>query len=386
MLTRNNFIVIYCTIVSFAILYEQQPLLPLFAELWDRSASDVALLTTVTMVPLALAPLIYGYMIERFSARHMLLVSFTLLLLTQAFLSVASGYTIFLLLRVIEGLVLPAIFTALMTYSSAMGAHENIRQNIGMYIASTIVGGYCGRTITGVITSWFGWNVAFGFWSFMAFIAIISLTKLGSDPRNSLVKVSLQDIRLLIQKPLNQKGLLISFLLFFVFAAMLNFLPFRMLEIDPLLDTAAISMVYSGYLVGVFISLYSIRLVNSLGNERNALLVGASVYFVGTLSFIFNEISSLYFIMFVFAAGMFTLHSVLSSYLNHLEPTRKGMINGLYVSAYYSGGALGSFLPGLVYHSMGWSWFIIILLIMVTVIGWLIYLMPTAPLLNEKNQ
>jgi hypothetical protein len=42
--------------------------------------------------------------------------------------------------------------------------------------------------------------------------------------------------------------------------------------------------------------------------------------------------------MLIFAAGMFTLHSVLSAFLNHLETERKGLINGLYVSAYYCGG------------------------------------------------
>jgi YNFM family putative membrane transporter len=66
----------------------------------------------------------------------------------------------------------------------------------------------------------------------------------------------------------------------------------------------------------------------------------------------------------VFAAGMFTLHSVLSAFLNHLETERKGLVNGLYVSAYYAGGALGSYFPGFLYQKIGWTAFILLLLLL----------------------
>jgi len=71
-----------------------------------------------------------------------------------------------------------------------------------------------------------------------------------------------------------------------------------------------------------------------------------------------------YVAMLVFATGMFTLHSVLSAFLNHLETERKGLVNGLYVSAYYAGGAVGSYFPGLLYQKIGWSAFILLLLVL----------------------
>ena len=39
-------------------------LLPLLAEQWGRPIGDAALLTTATMVPLALGPLLYGYVLD----------------------------------------------------------------------------------------------------------------------------------------------------------------------------------------------------------------------------------------------------------------------------------------------------------------------------------
>ena len=81
--------------------------------------------------------------------------------------------------------------------------------------------------------------------------------------------------------------------------------------------------------------------------------------------------------MFVFAAGMFALHSVLSGYMNHLSE-RKGLISGLYISAYYTGGALGSFLPGLFYHSTGWSGFVVLLMAMVLLLVGMVWRMSVA--------
>jgi len=93
-------------------------------------------------------------------------------------------------------------------------------------------------------------------------------------------------------------------------------------------------------------------------------LTGSLVYLLGTAAFALPGNQLAYLSMLVFAAGMFTLHSVLSALLNHLERDRKGLINGLYVSAYYCGGALGSYFPGFLYQRFGWLAFILLLLLL----------------------
>jgi len=39
------------------------------------------------------------------------------------------------------------------------------------------------------------------------------------------------------------------------------------------------------------------------------------------------------------------------------------VVNGIYLAFYYSGGVLGSYLPGFVYRCFGWSSFVSILLL-----------------------
>ncbi len=376
MINRNQVIIVYCTVVAFAILYEHQTLLPILAQQWDRSLSDVALITTVTMLPLALAPLVYGYFLERLSSRHMLIGGFVLLLITQAFLSAAPSYGVFIVLRGLEGLLLPAIFTALMTYSSALGGQHNTRRNISFYIAATIVGGYCGRLITGFVTDLTDWQTAFWMWSFLCLVAVASLFRLDSDPRGALVKISAAEIKTLVGRPVNQVGLLSAFLLFFVTAAMMNFLPFRMVELNPEISTGMMSLVYTGYLVGAVIAVFSTRIVGLFGSEKKTLFLASLLYLFGCSLFLIEEVPVYYLAMVILMSGMFTIHSVLSAYLNHLEAKRKGIINGLYVSSYYSGGVLGSYFPGLIYQSFGWLAFCSLLIALLMVLVSLTRRMP----------
>ena len=62
-----------------------------------------------------------------------------------------------------------------------------------------------------------------------------------------------------------------------------------------------------------------------------------------------------YAFIFLMCAGFFLVHSLLSAFLNHRARESKGLVNGLYIAAYYSGGALGSWLPGFLYRSNGWD-------------------------------
>jgi len=369
--SRNLSIVIFCTIVGFAVLYSTQPLLPLLASDWNRSIDDLALLTTATMIPLAFAPLIYGYILEHVSTKHLLIGAFGLLTVAQLLLGLGPDYPTFLALRTLQGLMLPAIFTALMTYSSAAGGSGATRRNITIYIASTIIGGYLGRVLSGLLTDWQSWQVALTFWSVAAALATILTTRLSSDPRLRLGRVQLAELRTLARRPVYAEGLASAFLLFFVFAALLNFLPFHMQDNDPGISQSEIALVYTGYLVGAAISLGSLRLITALGGERRTLVAGSLVYLVGTAMFALPGNAAAYLSMLVFAAGMFTLHSVLSAFLNHLESERKGLINGLYVSSYYAGGALGSYFPGFLYQFAGWSAFIVLLLALLLVLTWL---------------
>ncbi|MFT6878853.1 MAG: YNFM family putative membrane transporter, partial [Granulosicoccus sp.] len=165
-------------------------------------------------------------------------------------------------------------------------------------------------------------------------------------------------------------GYLMIFLVFFAFVALLNALPFRMVAIDPDVAASRISLLYLGYLVGIIIAVFIKPLTYILGGEIRTLTLAMAIFLTGIALYGVQNISLMIGVGFLTSAGMFTVHTTLSSYLNSLKPESASIVNGLYISIYYSAGALGSLLPVALYHSFGWTIFLCTLLLSSSLALW----------------
>ena len=108
------------------------------------------------------------------------------------------------------------------------------------------------------------------------------------------------EIRRLVHKPVNREGWALHFALF-VSASMMNFLPFRMFELNPQISTGQMAQVYTGYLQGAVIAVFST--VSSHLSVRTTHAAGSSrAHFCGVLLFKSERTALLYFAMFVLMA------------------------------------------------------------------------------------
>jgi YNFM family putative membrane transporter len=145
----------------------------------------------------------------------------------------------------------------------------------------------------------------------------------------------------------------------------MNFLPFELKRINPASRETGIGILYLGYGMGLLVSLNTRHIIRRFGSEINAITVGIVIFAMGTLLFMVEQYLVLFFAMFVFCAGLFTAHSLLSGLVNKLARDNKAIANGLYISFYYTGGTLGSVLPGAVFQRYGWQAFLLQLLAMI---------------------
>ena len=175
--TRNLVIALIATIISFSTLYIPQPMLPLLAENFGIAAGEAGLLMTVTMLPLAIAPAFYGYFLQAIPARLMLTVALALLALDLVCFYFAEEFWHLIVLRLLQGLLLPAVFTALMTYCASMVPAQMVRRAMGFYIGATILGGFSGRLLGGVLASSFDWRSAFVIMGLMQLVPLLLLTR-----------------------------------------------------------------------------------------------------------------------------------------------------------------------------------------------------------------
>ncbi|MCP1675938.1 YNFM family putative membrane transporter [Natronocella acetinitrilica] len=358
MIRRNQVIVLFSTVLAFSALYAPQPLLPVLARDLAVSESAAALLITVTLVPLGIAPIAYGFLLEAVSARRVLIVAAGLLGLTSLGLALAPAYPAFLALRFCQGLLIPAMLTALMTHVASTATEARLPRAMAVYVAATVFGGFAGRAASGLISDLAGWQTTFLTLGVLLCVASASLTRLPADASAKFSRVHPRVIPEVLRIPGVGSAYLTIFCAFFVFASLLNFLPFRAADLRDGMGSAAISLIYSGYLMGIVTSLLAARLAIRLGGESRAVVAGLCVFMLATGLFLVPSVPFLYVNMFLFCGGMFLIHGLLPGQVNRLAPERRGLVNGLYIAAYYAGGSTGSYLPGLLLRQFGWTAFV----------------------------
>jgi len=371
-LSRNLLIVLCATVVSFSTLYIPQPMLPLLANLYSVSSSDAGLLMTATFLPLGLAPIVYGYFLQAIPARLMLSVSMSFLMIVLMAFYLVTEFWQLIVLRCLQGLILPAVFTALMTYCASMAEPGQVRKSMGFYIGATILGGFLGRAIGGYFASGFNWNTPFVVMGFIMLLPLWLMRYASADAEISFQRLDIRSISRVLAE-LNYRFIYLTLAtLFFVYATILNLIPFRLYEIDPSISPLTISSLYFGYLIGIPIAFYSESLSRLLGDERRGLMLGVVLNAIGLVAYFFSHFSILFVMMFCFAGGFFFIHSTLSGLANHLAREHKGVVNGLYISIYYLSGALASWLPGIVYDAYGWDTIMTALVILSGLGAWFV--------------
>jgi MFS transporter, YNFM family, putative membrane transport protein len=366
MKTSHLLSVLAVTVLAISTLYAPQPILPLFRERFGVSEASAALLITVTMFPLGLAPLAYGFFLESFSSKRMMASALFLLAVTETAIGFCASFEAVLALRFAQGLIIPAMLTAIMTYISSAASAASIRRIMATYIATTTVGGFCGRFFAGQLAAYFDWRAPFFALGASLCAAILLVVGLPPDARPAFERINLGAIPNVLRKQGFFKAYAMAFCIFFVFAAMLNYLPFRLISITGEYSASKTGFMYFGYLMGITSSLFSTRCARFLGGEVRAMVLGVAIMFLSVCLFATPSVYALFVSLFALCTGMFLAHSLAPGALNSSSAQNKGVVNGLYISFYYSGGTLGSYLPGLVQEHFGWPFYVATLFVALT--------------------
>ncbi len=361
--------ILITTFLSFCALYLPQPLLPLLSQKFAIPLSQATLLISATLLPLSIAPIVYGYILESFSALTLLRTSILLLSIAQLPFLFNISFEWLLLVRFLEGLLLPAIFTALTTFLAQHSPPQTIRKIMGYYVAATIAGGFGGRLLSGITATYLHWHVAFFIIFVGLFISWFLLKNIVTTKELRFSQPKISDIQHVLLNPVFNKIYAIIFLSFFCFASVLNVLPFRVNELIHQSSTLTISLLYCGYLVGISVALNATRICRIFKGETRTIMYAVCLYFIALAIFSTHFMTVLFFNMFLLSIAMFAIHSILSGLLNQMAENYKAIANGVYISSYYLGGAVGSYFPAFIYREYGWNVYLLLLMCLMIVAG-----------------
>src|SRR5260221_2954333 len=261
--------------------------------------------------------------------------------------------------RPLVGITMSGLPAVAMAYLAEELDPRTIGYATGMLIGGNALGGLFGRVFTGAMTDHVSWRVPLGlvggFGLAAGLIAWLWLPAARNFRRQKL------DPRALTRALFGQFGdpglrwlFVIGFLLMGSFAAMYNYLGYRLTEPPYALSQTASSAVFLMYLIGIASSTWMGQLADRIG-RRKILWIGITAALAGMLVMLADRLALGVAGLAIVTVGFFGAHSVASSWVARRAPHAKAQASAVYLCARYAGQRVIGSVRGLAWSHGGWG-------------------------------
>jgi predicted MFS family arabinose efflux permease len=346
-------------ISTFLNLYTPQAVLPSIAASFGVPVAKTGLTITASLLAVALVAPFAGAISDVFG-RKRLIVGAALAVVVPTVL-VASSATLgqMLVWRFVQGLLLPFIFAVTVAYiGEECDAPGAIRAS-GVYASGAILGGFSGRFVAGIAAAFGGWRLGFLAAAGLTALAAIAVALLlprekKFRPVRGGVGAMLRGWRMHVGNRLLWGTCAVGFGMLFTIVATFTYVNFRLSAPPFGLSPAALGSVFTVYLVGVVTTPLATRLAVRIGRRWTAALA-TGVAVGGQVLTLASALPVVIFGLAATSAGLFVAQALALGFVGVAAPTQRSSAVGLYVTVYYTGGALGAVLPGALWRGYGWA-------------------------------
>jgi YNFM family putative membrane transporter len=345
---------------TFALLYCAQPLLPVFAAVFQVSAAESSLALSISTLSLAIAILCAAALSEGFGRREVIfasMLSSAVLTLAGAF---APGWISLLATRALAGFLMGGMPAVAMTYLAEEIDPRGLGLATGLLVSGNAFGGMVGRVLTGVLAQSFSWRVALASLGLLGLAAAIGFVLLLPPSRRFTPRAGFEPAYHLrawlghVRNPALLPLFAISFLAMGAFVCLYNYAAFRLVAPPYLLNQRQIGLIFTVYVFGITASSVAGALADRLG--RRYVMGGGLLIMIGGVALTLS--SSLWGMILgivLITAGFFAAHSVASSWVGHLTESHKGHASSLYLLNYYLGASIVGSAGGWFWSAQGWT-------------------------------
>jgi YNFM family putative membrane transporter len=352
-------------LVTFAVLYCTQPLLPLYAREFHVTPTTASLVISVTTALLAVMMTFAASLSNAWGRKGIMVCA----LFGASFVTIASAlspnFLTLLLCRALEGIVLAGVPAIAMTYLGEEVDPRHLGTAMGIYISGNAIGGMFGRIAAGVITDLSSWRIA------LICIGLIGLfcswwfwRYLPSSTHFAVQPFSVREHVYGLLQPLKDPGLLclygIAFLLMGSFLAFYSYLMYQLTEQPYNLSQGLIGWIFAIYIVGSFGSSWLSSLSDRYARQK-ILLLSIALIGVGALIALDASLISKICGAALVTFGFFGAHAIASSWVGKRAGMRKAQASALYLFFYYVGSSAGNTVGGIFWSMNGWMGVIIMI-------------------------
>ena len=352
--------------VTFATLYDFQPLFPNLVEVYGITPAMASLSLSFATFSLAFTLPFSGSLSDA-AGRRPLILSAVILAPVMAFgAAVHPAFSGMLLLRLGQGIVLAGVPAVAMAYLNEETEPKALGAAMGLYIAGNGMGGMSGRILTAWFTDLMGWRWALMAMAVLCFVCGVLVWTCLPASRNFTGKpFAPRALLVSMADHLKNPGLLGLYLIAFCcmggFVTLYNYVTFRLMGPCFGLSHTQVGLIFLAYAFGSVSSTVMGNLVNTYG-RRHTLCLALGIMTTGLLLTIGSGLWIVIAGIVLFTIGFFGAHSVASAWVGRLAAHSHAQASSLYLFFYYMGSSISGTVGGTIYH--GWAWPGVVVLIL----------------------
>jgi YNFM family putative membrane transporter len=339
----------------FSTIYLVQPVLPVLQAEFGVSIARAAQTVSMVILGVAFSTLIFGRLADMHPVKPLVLLGGIVVSGAGLACSLVHDINVFIALRLVQGLFIPALTTCIATYLARNLPVHRLNVVMGSYVSATVVGGLGGRLLGGWIHPPLHWRYAFVTASLLVLTtSLAAVVLLPAEQRPTDKQANGPGFVQLMLRPDLARTFLVGFGSLFVFGSTFNYLPYYLSQPPFSASTQTITLLYLTYIAGVIIAPLSGKFSNHFGNGLTMVL-GSLTLGAGLLVSHIPHLGTVAVSMVLACAGFFAVHASAVGGMNRRLPTSRGRANSLYILWYYVGGSVGITVTGHFFKVFGWS-------------------------------
>lgn len=352
---------------TFLNVYSTQPLLPLLRQIFQASELEVSLTVSATIFATALAAPVVGMIAERRGRKKVIVPALFLLTIPTAAAATSTTLRALIFWRFAQGLFVPGVIAVMLAYINEEWAGRGVGRAMSAYVAGTVLGGFLGRFISGVIATHWHWRATFLVLAAMNLIGAVLVRAWLPLAKNFVRAEHLQQVLDHVKDHLRNPRLLANFGMgaaaLFTLVGCFTYANFYLAATPFNLNSAQLGSIFFVYLLGVVITPQAGRFLDQFG-FRHTTIVSCAMMIAGLFLTLVKSLPIVIVGLAIFSSGVFVAQAAATVQTGAIAGRARSSAAGLYVAFYYLGGSLGATLTGLFWRWKEWPGCVFLLGIM----------------------
>jgi len=369
---------------AFLNVYSMQAVLPMVMQDFHATPVQAGATVGATVLAIALVSPFMGMLSDALGRKRILCTSLFALTLPTALIPLADSLQVIVVLRFVQGLAVPGIVVVLIAYLSEEFKGGGVARMTSTYVGGTVMGGFCGRFITGHAGHVLGWRGAFVALALLNFLGALWVLWALPASRHFVPHRNVPGALRILGRHLRNRRFVaicaLGFCVLFSLVGSFTYVNLYLAQPPFSLSTAGLANVFCVYLLGVVVTPMAGRLIVRHGFLR-AVLSTLPLSACGLLLTLLPTLAAVIAGLAVCSCGVFICQSATISHIADNVTEGRSLATGLYYLSYYAGGAAGTWLAGLAFDSWNWGGAVLVIILFQALAAGiaLLFLRPQAP-------